>query len=140
MYEASKSSKRLFFVALVIKMTRTIEQRSHRQKMFVYPFARYRGQKAISRMALSARQNSKVIKPQRPFCVFASNRPKTVQKRRRNHGYRIDAKSVFAPARARQPHQTGRPYMLEASLQRLCGAILTAKWQTKKARKFPMQN
>ena len=91
-------------------------------------------------MALSARQHSKVIKPQRPFCVFASNRPKTVQKRRRNHGYKIDAKSVFAPAWARQPPQTGLPYMFEASLQRLCRAILPAEGQIKKARKFPMQN
>ena len=73
-------------------------------------------------MALSARQHSRVIKPQRPFCVFASNRQKTVQKRRRNHGYRIDAKSVFASAWARQPAQTGLPYMFEASLQRLCRA------------------
>ena len=140
MYDTSKSSKLLLLVALVIKTIRTIEQCSHRQNVLLSAFPRYRGQKAISRMALRESQQSKVIKPQRPFCVVASSRPKTVQKRRRKHGYRIDVKSVFALAWARKPPRTGLPYMFEASLQRLCRAILPAEGQIKKARKCPMQN
>ena len=88
-------------------------------------------------MALSARQQSKVIKMLGLFWVFSQHRSKTVRKRRRNHGYKINAKSFFAPAWATQPPQIGCPYILKASLQRLCRAILTAEGHVKKARKFP---
>ena len=49
-------------------------------------------------MALSARQKSKVIKMLGPFCAFCQHRSKTVRKRRRNHGYKINAKSFFCTA------------------------------------------
>ena len=91
-------------------------------------------------MALSARQQSKVIKMLGPFCVFCQHRSKTVRKRRRNHGYKINAKPVFAQPWATQPPQIGCPYILKAILQRLCRAILTAEGQTKTMRKFPMRN
>ena len=88
-------------------------------------------------MTLPARPKSKMIKTLRPFCICASICQKTVRKRRRNHGYKINAKSFFAPAWATQPPQIGCPYILKASLQRLCRAILTAEGHVKKARKFP---
>ena len=103
----NKLMKRVSLIAVIVEKGRTEERRSQAQNVFMYAFPRYRQEKNPSCMVLSARQQSKVIKMLGPFCFFRQHRSKTVRKRRQNHGYRIDAKSVFAPPGATQPPQIG---------------------------------
>ena len=95
--------EKLFFIDMVVRKGRTEKRCSQAQNVFMYAFPRYRQEKNPSCMVLSARQQSKVIKMLGPFCAFRQHRSKTVRKRRRNHGYKINAKSVFAPPWATQP-------------------------------------